>query len=242
LRTEAWFLYVRSEVMAVLEIKIADKQTLDAVHVKTDVIQASVGEVKSGMDSLRSGVDGIQTTADAIDSTVGKSGDKENSAGKTLFSLLKYAVSMFVSHFTSSRAAKLDNLDEKVSTRAAQSAVDTLQTDITAVKVTVEELGQRGGGGGITPATKTVALHYAPGQASADGLLFALNRAGRLREYDIRGSDGAPIDCFIVADRFLVDGRSEVDISFTRSLSVVLKEPKKSKGTVYFFAVYDMGV
>jgi hypothetical protein len=228
--------------MAVLEIKIADKQTLDAVNVKTDVIQAGVGEVKSGVDSVQSGVDSIKTTSSTISTNIGSDSDASGSKGKTLFSLLKYAVSMFVSHFTSSRAAKLDNLDAKVSTRAAQSAVDTLQKDVTAVKVTVEELGQRGGGGGITPATKTVALYYAPGQASADGLLFALNRAGRLREYDVRGSDGVPIACHIIADRFLVDGRSEEDISFTRSLSIVLKEPKKSKGTVYFFAVYDMGV
>jgi len=130
------------------EIIIADKPTLDEVNSKADAIQNDVGAVKSDIEGLQSDINTLQTTAETIDAKIGDGSDNESSVGSTLFALIKHIVSMFVSHFTAARAAKLDNLDTAVSTIATQVSVDAIQSDVTEIKTDVGALSQNSGSGG----------------------------------------------------------------------------------------------
>jgi len=58
-------------------------------------------------------------TLDGVNDKIGASGDTANSGGATLFSLLKWIAARFVSFWTDARAALLDRLDDKVSSRAS---------------------------------------------------------------------------------------------------------------------------
>lgn len=124
----------------------------DAINAKADEILSGVSETSAKTDILQTGLVAVRTELTDIktitNSVSGKIGEDSNSAessGTTLFSLLKYVVSMFVSHFTSTRAAKLDNLDVAVSTRVAQTSVDFVQAEIAEIKSIITGLKPGGG-------------------------------------------------------------------------------------------------
>jgi hypothetical protein len=71
-----------------------------------------------------------KATLDKINVTVGASTDTESSTGVTLFARVKYLCSMFISHWTSARATKIDNLDATISSRATQASITSLAIDV----------------------------------------------------------------------------------------------------------------
>ncbi len=96
-------------------------------------VPVSSRATQESLDMLQTTATNINTKTDEINTKLGTSGDISGSNETTLFSLIKHLVSMFTSYFTSDRAGKLDNLDVSVSTRATQTSINEVKTEVEAI-------------------------------------------------------------------------------------------------------------
>lgn len=96
------------------EIFIADKATLDAVKTDTELIKGYV--------------DTAETTLGAVNTKIGANADAAGTT--TVFARLRQIYEYLTTNLATARAAKIENLDAAISTRAAASSLTTLDGKI----------------------------------------------------------------------------------------------------------------
>ena len=122
------------------KIKINDA-TYD---IKDKTARESINSLSTDTQNISEGVNDIKSRiGSSSDASVGTSGD----VPQTIFAGIKGILEWFTSHWTSARAAKIDNLDAKISTCAKASdwtstragLIDTINTNAAAAKTDAAE-------------------------------------------------------------------------------------------------------
>lgn len=94
------------------EISLPTKATQDLIKTETDKIASKAS----------------QTTVDTINTKAGTNADAGGTT--TLFARLKQIYDYLVSNLSSTRASKIDNLDTTITSRAAQTTANTINTNV----------------------------------------------------------------------------------------------------------------
>jgi len=125
--------------------------SVDAIQADTDDIQAKIG---TPVATLATDIAGVQTTANAINTKLGTPAGASVSAD---IAAVKADTATLTSRLTSGRATNLDNLDATVSSRATQTSVNGIQSDIDTLEPTIT---------GIASDTATLILRLTAGRAT----------------------------------------------------------------------------
>jgi hypothetical protein len=108
-------------------------------------------------------VQAVQTAVNEIGARVGEPTDAGSSVGLTIFSLLNFLVNMFVSFWTTTRAALLDRLDAAISSRAPAADTAALLARLTDTRAGYLDRLQTGVAAMLPRSRMVIGTNNAPG-------------------------------------------------------------------------------
>lgn len=109
-------------------------------HLLNEVTDATGKNIQQTLSEIESQNELSEKTIKIVSQNIGTSSDTASETSNTLWGRIKYFTNLFSNIWTSARAAKLDNLDAKVSTRATQTSVDTIKTNMDDIKTKVTNI------------------------------------------------------------------------------------------------------
>ena len=116
-----------------------DFVNVDDINYNSDILDEKIAELEETAEGAAGDINSVnEKIGEPTDSSVGTSGD----VPQTLFAGIKGILEWFTSYWTSARAAKIDNLDAKISTCAKASdwtstragLIDTINTNAATAK------------------------------------------------------------------------------------------------------------